>query len=313
MDKYATVFSEGNPDITIARFSEESHSPELQTWVEMSKKDLVITSSKVRALLKESSVANIWQNLSESLLRGALAITQIRLMIIVEAQNIKNQDCHSSMPIVQVMNDFYRVTDAFSRPRVFALAAPPPDRRSHFDSKMLKLEQTLDAKVFGVTEAKRDEILALPDRPDEIVILYDFLQRSSETRLMKQLHQLDPSETVFRRHYVAARHAHDEVGPCASDLIWRRALKDMDNGAAWFEDSDGDDDEDPSEDGIKHRIRNVVRNWAFTMPNLDASSKGFNVAHKFLRLIQVLNTFKAYGDGFRGIIFGMICTCLLSI
>jgi endoribonuclease Dicer len=233
-------------------------------------------------------------------------MTQAHLLVICDAQVIKNQDSHNSMPIVRIMSDFYRSTTSSLRPHVFALAFLSTDKRLHFDSKMLKLEQTLDAKVFGVTDEKRAEILALPDRPDEVVILYDNLQRSTETRLLKQLRSLDPSESLYRRYFLAARLAHDEVGPCASDLIWRYALKEMDGNLDWLADSDDDDDEDLSEENIKLKMRNIVRNWPFTMPNLDASSKGFNVSHKFLRLVQILMTFKSYGDSFRGIIFGEI-------
>ncbi|KAF8974226.1 hypothetical protein BDZ97DRAFT_3979 [Flammula alnicola] len=242
--------------------------------------------------------------LLDSLLRGALAVTQLHFLVLTDAQNIKNQDSHSSLPIVQVMNDFYRVTDPLSRPRIFALVSPPADRRSHFDSKMLKLEQTLDAKVFGVTEEKRTEILALPDRPNEIVILYDTAQRATETRLLKQLHQLDPTESVFRRHYHASRYTHEEVGSCASDLVWRRGLKAIESDLVpGYADIDEEDSEIPAIEGIKIKMYNIVKNWPFTMPNLDASSRGFNVSHKFLRLVQVLSTFKSYGEGFRGIIF----------
>jgi endoribonuclease Dicer len=215
------------------------------------------------------------------------------------------------MPVVRIMSDFYRSTNSAVRPRVFALAFLSVDRRLHFDSKMLKLEQALDAKVFGVTDEKRAEILALPDRPDEVVILYDNLHRSTETRLLKQLRLLDPSETLYRRHFLAARLAHDEVGPCASDLVWRHALKEMDGNLHWYADSDDDDDENLSDESIKLKMRNIVRNWPFMMPNLDASSKGFNVSHKFLRLVQVLMTFKSYGDSFRGIIFGKISSIKL--
>jgi len=88
---------------------------------------------------------------------------------------------------------------------------------------MLKLEQALDARVFGVTAEKRAEILALPDRPNELVVLYDTPQQILDTRLFKQLHSLDINETTYRRHFRASRHAHEEVGACASDLVWRRA------------------------------------------------------------------------------------------
>ncbi|KAF9534830.1 hypothetical protein CPB83DRAFT_901776 [Crepidotus variabilis] len=288
VEKYSTVFEEYGPKIKIGKLTDEYNPPELHNWVQLVKNDIVIVTPNV---------------LLQSLLRGAFAITQIHLMIITDAQTIRNQDSHPSMPIVQVMNEFYRVSDALGRPRVFALAPLATDRKSTFDSRMLKLEQTLDAKVFAVADDKREEILALPDRPDEVVILYDNLQRSTDTRLLKQLHLLDPTETIYRRHFRASRHAHDEVGQCASDLIWRRALKEMDRGGPWFEASDDEDEEAPSEEFVKAKIRNVVRNWAFNMPNLDASSKGFNVSHKFLRLVQILMTFKSYGDSFRGIIF----------
>jgi endoribonuclease Dicer len=107
----------------------------------------------------------------DSLLRGTLAITQLHVLMISDAQNIKDQDSHALIPIVKVMNDFYRVTDPLSRPRIFAMAIA--DRGFHFDSGMIKLENTLDAKVFGISAEKRAEILALPDRPNEVVVMYD--------------------------------------------------------------------------------------------------------------------------------------------
>jgi endoribonuclease Dicer len=203
------------------------------------------------------------------------------------------------------MHDFYRVTDAGSRPRVLALVTPTADRRFHFDSKTLKLEQTLDAKVLGVNDDKRAQILALPDRPNEVVIVYDYSQRNPETRLLKALHVLDPTESVFRRYYHSSRGANREIGPCASDLVWRRNLKAIESElTADYDDVDEDDTDVPPVELMKIQMFNVIRNWAYAMPNLDPSSRGFNVSHKFVRLVQALNTFKAYGEAFRGIIFG---------
>ncbi|KAF8913820.1 hypothetical protein CPB84DRAFT_1832684 [Gymnopilus junonius] len=289
MDIYASAFETGIQDASIGRYTEEIHHPELETWSELLKKDIVMTPAHL---------------LLDSLIRGALAVTQLQLLVITDAQNIRNQDSHASMPIVQIMNDFYRITDSLSRPRIFAVVSIPNDRQSYFDSKMLKLEQTLCAKVFGVTEDKRAEILALPDRPNEIVILYDTVRKATETRLLKQLHQIDPTESIFRRYYRDARHAHEEIGSCASDLIWRRALKDIESGLiSGYDDLDEDDVDIPIRERMKVGVFRVVKNWMFAMPNLDASSRGFNVSHKFLRLTQILTTFKTHGEGFRGIIF----------
>lgn len=200
------------------------------------------------------------------------------------------------------MNDFYRVTDALSRPRIFALATPPADRGFHFDSAMLKLETTLHSKVFGVSVEKREEILALPDRPNEVVILYEKPSHAMESNLFKQLQQLDPSHTIFRKYFYASQLALTEIGSCASDLIWRRALKDIE---AVVQPSYEEEDEDGhSVPIIQRQIRDIVKNWSFLMPNLDASSRGFNVTPKFLKLVQTLKSCEFYGAGFRGIVFG---------
>jgi len=310
LESYTSLFESGIPGVSVGRYSTETQTPSLETWSDLLSNDIVMVPSDVSFNLVLQPyllyLRCLNQHLLGSLLRGALAITQLHTLVINDAQNLKNQDSHISLPIVQVMNEFYRVTDSMSRPRIFALASSPPDRRSYFDSKMLKLEQTLDARVFGVTAEKRAEVLALPDRPNELVVLYDTPQQIQDTRLFKQLQSLNLNEDTFRRHFRASRYAHEEVGSCASDLVWRRALKDIDAGLLpWDADLDEDEQGTPTSHHMKVRMRDIVKNWTFTMPNLDPSSRGFNVSHKFLRLVQVLITFSSYGEGFRGIIFGV--------
>ena len=59
---------------------------------------------------------------------------------------------------------------------------------------------------------------------------------------------------------------------------------------------------------IKADIYRVIKNWTFTMPNLDSTSKGFNVTPKVAKLVQILQCFQHEGDAFRGVIFGR-CHC----
>jgi endoribonuclease Dicer len=234
---------------------------------------------------------------------GVLGVSQVHALVLSDAQNIKDQETH---PIIKVMNDFYHLTDVFSQPRIFAMVISPAGRKFHFDSGMLKLESALDAKVFGISEEKRAEILALPDRPSEVIVLYGPPLRTAETRLFKQLRQFDPAETLFRRQFKAARHALAEVGSCASDLIWRRALKDIEANVfpTYEEDEDTHGQPSISPEKARTRVRDTVKNWVFTMPNLDASSRGFNVTPKFAKLVQILKSCKLHGDNFRGIVFG---------
>ena len=100
------------------------------------------------------------------------------------------------------------------------------------------------------------------------------------------------------------------MGSCASDLIWRRALKDIEANVPPTYDEDEDAQGQPTISPEKARIgiRDIVKNWVFTMPNLDPTSRGFNVTPKFAKLVQVLKACKVHGDNFRGIIFGLFHT-----
>jgi endoribonuclease Dicer len=55
---------------------------------------------------------------------------------------------------------------------------------------------------------------------------------------------------------------------------------------------------------LKSKVRTLLKEWTFTMPNLNPSSKSFNVTPKFAKLIQILQCFEAQGEEFRGLILG---------
>lgn len=133
-------------------------------------------------------------------------------------------------------------------------------------------------------------------RPTEVVIPYDSLTTNTESSLMEALHEIDPEESSFTNSFRAARYAMVEVGVCASDLLLRRAIRE-------FAAHTNDDDDVLSD--IPNKICDLVKNWVFAMPNLNISSRGFNVTPKFVQLIHVLRSCGAYGDKFRGIILGL--------
>ncbi|KAG1874526.1 hypothetical protein DFJ58DRAFT_315470 [Suillus subalutaceus] len=110
---------------------------------------------------------------------------------------------------------------------------------------------------------------------------------------MEALHEIDPEESTFTNTFRASRYALAEVGLCASDLVWRRAIREYT--------ANRNDDDDPVFE-IANKIRDLVKNWVFVMPNLNLSSRGFNVTPKFVQLIHVLKSCGTYGDKFRGIV-----------
>jgi endoribonuclease Dicer len=102
-----------------------------------------------------------------------------------------------------------------------------------------------------------------------------------------------------------------EVGSFASDWVWRRALKSMEEdpmAPIFEEEEDIVADSAIREAKIKADVYRVIKNWTFTMPNLDSTSKGFNVTPKVAKLVQILQCFQHESDAFRGVIFGR-CHC----
>jgi endoribonuclease Dicer len=57
---------------------------------------------------------------------------------------------------------------------------------------------------------------------------------------------------------------------------------------------------------IKQDIYKTIKNWTFTLPNLDPSSKGFNVSPKIAKLVKIIQCFRHEGDSFRGILIGKL-------
>ncbi|KAF9247216.1 hypothetical protein BU15DRAFT_39362 [Melanogaster broomeanus] len=144
-------------------------------------------------------------------------------------------------------------------------------------------------------------------RPSEVVIPYDPAYAKSDTRLTQQVRLLDVGGSICRNLFRDAHHALYELGPCASDLVWRRAIKETGEIA--------EQDDDPMVQAA-HDIRDLVKNWVFSMPNANLSSRGYNVTPKFSKLIQVLKACEAYGDDFRGIIFvqrGAVATVMADM
>ncbi|KAJ7638731.1 hypothetical protein FB45DRAFT_976818 [Roridomyces roridus] len=138
--------------------------------------------------------------------------------------------------------------------------------------------------------------------PTEVVLLYDKVHTVVETDLVGRIRSLDESECIYGLLFDDARHVGANVGPCAADLVWRRALKSIDTDVSPYCEDEADDGPLETLNRTKRNIRDTVKNWSFTIPNLDTNSQGFNVTPKFLRLVQILESFEPYGEEFRGIV-----------
>jgi endoribonuclease Dicer len=282
-----------------------SSKPTLAYWSELTTRDVIVIDavvSDVCGYYMCSKLSRFLQSLLESLACGSLAIPQIHFLVIHDAGTIQRDAMH---PIRSVMSEYYLITDTLSRPRVFAFLQVDTPTRSSSDRHAL--ERILDA-----TEYSHDNESAKEDtpssKPSEMVVFYEPNINCVETTLLKRLHSFDPDETVFRSHFRNATLALTDLGPCASDLVWRRALKDIDLAVPHVFNDEDDEDATDTLEGLlartKANIRNAIKNWVFAMPNLDASSRGYNVSSKLSKLIGILKACEPEGDGFRGVIFG---------
>ncbi|KAI0269161.1 hypothetical protein BC834DRAFT_820033 [Gloeopeniophorella convolvens] len=136
--------------------------------------------------------------------------------------------------------------------------------------------------------------------PSELIVLYEPPSKLFFTHLYKQLREVDKEERYSRRHFVAARHVLLDLGSCASDLVWRRALLDLDANVSL---AYNEDDEQAREYVALFETREIIKNWEYTMPNLDPSSRGINVTPKFLKLVQIIQSCRPHEDSFRGVVF----------
>ncbi|KAJ7068184.1 hypothetical protein C8F01DRAFT_1050127 [Mycena amicta] len=167
-----------------------------------------------------------------------------------------------------------------SGPSASSATGAAPGSDSHPASHSLKRTSHSSSEP-PAKRIRLEDGLPLPP-PRELVIVYE-KSRATESQLYRRLTALDVSNTGFSPYISQAKCVSEDAGNCAADLVWRRALKD-----------DSAENQD---------IREVIKNFPFTIPNLDPDSRSFNVSPKFLRLVQVLKSCEAQGETFRGVVF----------
>lgn len=207
------------------------------------------------------------------------------------------------------MLDYYRITERLSRPRVFGIITPPSDSKLYFDTSLIRIEHTLSARFHDVPESVRETIMSLPAKPTEIVIFYDPQTNIADTQLQSRLRKFDPQMTIFTSFFRNARYALGELGACACDLVWLRALKQMDlefgsDEPVFEEEEELQPGSDAAVRKSKSNIMSIIKNHMFTIPNIDPTSRQFNVTPKFVKLVQVLKACQLEASMFRGIVFG---------
>ncbi|EIW82390.1 ribonuclease III [Coniophora puteana RWD-64-598 SS2] len=129
--------------------------------------------------------------------------------------------------------------------------------------------------------------------PSERLVAYEPTSLAGETKFFQHIKQLTTDVSPFRWYLENARCVLTELGPCACDLYLRRILKDV-------------SETPPSENGSFYKITKesmfLLRDWVFSMPSFENSTKKTNVTSKFTELVNVLKACDPYKGRFRCVI-----------
>ncbi|KAG6855112.1 hypothetical protein C0991_006041 [Blastosporella zonata] len=178
------------------------------------------------------------------------------------------------------MESFYLVTDPLSRPRIVGFL----DTLAAL-SVISKLEGNMDCRVLHISDYELD------DRQQEVVVFYEKTTSGFTSTLVNKLLSLNSNDDWFLLHLDDSMAVLDEVGTCASDLLWRRTLKESG-------DISSDEGNIGNDISTREQIRLRIKNWNFSLPNIDPTSFHFNVTHKFMMLVKVLESCEPYGEAF---------------
>ncbi|KAG9317557.1 hypothetical protein JVU11DRAFT_1764 [Chiua virens] len=209
-------------------------------------------------------------------MQGLWTISHFSAILVTDA----HLALRDGLPLTDILEWFCRSPSMFVRPRILAFGL------SMTRADLETMERSLLAESVYSAPAQL--------RPLQVVVQYEPAHAQSQSKLTQNIHQLDPTWSTCYLLLRDAQYAVQELGSCAGDLVWRRALKDIEIFSEL-------DDDDPSDKGI-NEVRNLIENWDFSMPNANPSSRGFNVTPKFARLVEVLRAYGPCGDDFRGIV-----------
>lgn len=235
----------------------------------------------------------VLQLLYEFLNRGELTMIQLHLLIFADLSELRGQ---TLAYIQMVMKNFYMATDQLLRPRILGFL---PSLPQNVPSDISDLEGIMDSKLLHIDDYSFN-------RPSthfsELVLFYERTRLAVTPILVEQLESLrslEPTDGFVLNYSEDSRCVLEEVGTCASDIFWRHALREFN------ESSSCDIRVESNRRPIQKSIQDCIRDWTFTLPNLDPASPKFNVTHKFVMLVKALRSCGPYGETFRGVILGM--------
>lgn len=236
--------------------------------------------------------------------RKLLHLTQFAHLVLLDDVNNMRED-HA---VAKALLQHYSLLDESQRPHLLSFLCGGRSSTT-YNSSLFLVEELLFSKIYGLPDAARNAQIARLAKPDDIFVLYDAEIITNPSLSMAALYRVDRNERYFRREFAASKYLRKDLGEAGAKLFWKQYLRDVVEPIL------------PSEIKIgKKRPRDMaqppdlpplntlsdlwrlLKNMDQPKIDMDRSSQSFSVTSKFLKLCQVLATFEAEGDAFRGII-----------
>lgn len=162
-------------------------------------------------------------------------------------------------------------------------------KKSHArrDEAYSKPDDELQPTVYGSSDLDLQRTLQLPTS-SEVTVLYD-APSLEHSELLTRVQSFDLSGQQVKREYALSNYALEGVGKWGAEWAWKQAAGRR---------------QVLEETQPREEIWDFVDGWTVGCPELDMTSKDFNISPKAVRLVQLLEACEMQGDGLIGVVFG---------
>jgi hypothetical protein len=198
--------------------------------------------------------------------------------------------------IFTIGDELYRA-EASARPRIFVIITPNNNFARH---NIARLEILFSAVAIGLHTDIRENC-ADAALSDSIIVPFEApCLEIPETCILGKLSSQSMSQTWLMRIYHLSWHVFREIGPLSSDLLWKRNIPFMRRRVKQLRRFHPTD----TRWQLAQTVLDTVVEHMVTISIRIPTENNYNLSLKVVKLIEVLQSFRAYGLDFRGVVLG---------
>jgi hypothetical protein len=235
-----------------------------------------------------------WKQFFQLFLRNSrISFSDIQSMVLIDTHCVSA--IGNGSEIFTIGDEFYHA-EASARPRIFVIVNPHNFARHN----IARLEILFSAVAIGshtdIGENCDDAALA-----DPIIVPFEVLRLEiPETCILGKLNSQSMSETWLMRIYHLSWHVFREIGPLSSDLLWKRNIPFMRRRVKHLKRFHPTD----TRWQLAQTVVDTVVEHMVTTSTCIPTESNKNLSLKVVKLVEVIQSFRAYGLDFRGVVLG---------